>query len=188
VSMMDMAGAAQMLPRAMGSVTPGGLTPSALSAVSGFRHLGLAMRFHVQIDLGFDLGHWTSCEGLKVDFECETIHEGGDYANAHVLPKHVTYPAVTLKRAVERPYSATVQRWLSLVAEEWQKGGEPEIGATVTITLLDVYQDMENYAAQWVLANAFPKSWSGPSMIAKSLDIATETLVLEHSGFLGSAP
>lgn len=182
--MMDIAGAAQMLPQAVGAAMPAGL-PTA-GPVGGFRRLGLAMRFHVRIDLGFDLGHWTSCEGLKVEFKYDTFRQGGDYSTSHVLPQYVSYAPVTLKRAVESPYSATVQQWLSLVAEEWQSGGPPGIGKDVTITLLDIYQSMETYAARWVLAGAFPVSWSGPSLSAKSSEIATETLVLEHSGFLRS--
>lgn len=184
MSMMDIAGAAQILPQAAGAAMPGGLVPG-VPAAAGFRRLGLAMRFHVQIDLGFDLGHWTSCEGLKVEFKYDTFRQGGDYRTSYVLPQYVSYTPVTLKRAVESPYSATVQQWLSLVAQDWQQGGPPGIGAAVTITLLDVYQDMERYAARWVLADAFPVSWSGPSMSAKNSEIAAETLVLEHSGFLG---
>jgi phage tail-like protein len=54
----------------------------------------------------------------------------------------------------------------------------------VTISLLDVYQDTAMPAATWQLQSAFPSSWSGPSLNAKSGDVAMETLTLEHDGFL----
>lgn len=164
------------------------LASAGLSMVTGsaFRHLGLAMRFQVVAD-GINLGAWTSCEGLKVVFEYDTVISGGDYATPHYLPKSVAFDPVTLKRAVENPHSATVQRWLSQIAQQWQSGVEAT-GTTVTITLLDVYQDLINPAASWTLANAFPKSWSGPTLGAKSSEIATETLVLAHQGFLVPAP
>jgi phage tail-like protein len=162
---------------------------SALQAVP-LRRLGLSMRFQVVVGAGsgMSLGHWTSCEGLKVNFNFDTFFEGGDYATPHVLLKAVEFPNVTLKRAVEQPYSTTVQDWLGMVAAAWQVGDTSLIGQPVVITLLDAFQLPSNPAAEWVLSDAFPVSWTGPSMAAKSNDVATEILVLRHSGFLGSTP
>jgi phage tail-like protein len=155
------------------------------------RRLGLSMRFQVVVGSGggaMSLGHWTSCEGLKVEFKCDPFFEGGDYATPHLLLKNVEYAQVTLKRAVEQPYSATVQDWLGMVAAAWQAGDTSLIGQPVVISLLDAFQLPANPAAEWVLTDAFPVSWAGPSMTAKSTDVATETLVLRHSGFLGNTP
>ncbi len=190
MSISDFASAAQIaVPQLATTAAPGSVVESLVSAgrsrlsgVSQFRQLGLAMRFQVEISNAFDLGQWTSCEGLRVEFKYEEVRSGGDYASSHVLPLAVSFSQVTLRRAVESPYSDTVQDWLREVAMEWQEGtGEPEIGSTVTITMLDVYQ---NTAATWQLQGAFPVSWSGPSMSAKSSEIGSETLVLEHKGFL----
>jgi phage tail-like protein len=153
------------------------------------RRLGLAMRFQVMVAgaHGMSLGHWTSCEGLKVEFKYDQVREGGDYASTYVMPKTVEYTNVTLKRAVEYPYSLIVQHWLGEVAAAWQTGDVSLIGSPVIITLLDAFQIPTIPAAEWILADAFPVSWTGPSMGAKSSDVATETLVLEHNGFLGES-
>jgi phage tail-like protein len=197
VSTSDFFSAAQIgMPQLATPAAPGSLVESAVSAglsrasgVSLFRHFGLAMRFKVEVgDLdfgGIDLGNWTSCEGLKVEFKFDPIRSGGDYSSTHILPQSVAFGPVTLKRAVERQYSAAVQEWLRMVAAEWQSGtDEFTLGTTVTISLLDVYLSPAAPAATWQLRNAFPISWSGPSMSAKSSEIASETLVLDHDGFL----
>lgn len=158
---------------------------SLLSGVSEFSRIGLAMRFHVEVTgLGLDLGDWSTCDGLRVDFKFDLVRSGGEYTAAHVLPQVVSYSPVTLKRAVLKPYSDSLRTWLQSIATQWQNAeGEVNVGTVVAISLLDVYQDTP--AATWELQKAFPSSWSGPSMNAKSGDVAMETLVLEHDGFLG---
>lgn len=42
--------------------------------------------------------------------------------------------------------------------------------------------------ATWVLRNAIPQSWQGPTLSAKSGDVAIEKLVLNHRGFLEPSP
>jgi phage tail-like protein len=195
VSLSDFASAAQIaMPQVASPAIAGSAVSAAVSAgrsrmsgVSEFRRIGLAMRFHVEVTgLGLDLGDWVSCEGLKVDFKFEAVRSGGDYASTHVLPLAITYPPVTLKRAVLKPYSESVLSWLASVATQWRSAdGEYDPSTTVTISLLDVYQDPDLPAASWTLQKAFPSSWSGPSMNAKSSDVAMETLVIEHDGFLG---
>lgn len=157
---------------------------SLISGVSAFARIGLAMRFQVTvIGAGLELGYWSSCDGLKVDFKFESVRAGGSYAATHVLPQVVSYSPVTLKRAVLKPYSDSVQDWLKLVAAQWQTAeGEFSASTEVQIDLYDVYQDYP--AASWLLQKAFPSSWSGPSMNAKSGEIAMETLIIEHDGFL----
>jgi len=197
VSISDLGSAAQIaLPQLATPTAPGTLGSSLVSAARGgakpFRNLGLAMRFKVDVTgLGesLSLGHWTSCEGLKVEFKYEPVRAGGDYGRTHVLPQYVSYSPITLKRAIEKPFSDSVQTWLYEVAAQWQEGDDlSAIGKSVTIDLLDVYQDPDNPAYSWELINAFPIAWSGPTLSAKSSEIATETLVLEHDGFLESRP
>lgn len=199
MSISDMISAAQIgLPQVATPTSVGSAASTAMSAARSagampFRKLGLAMRYKVVVEgvgiPGLKLGLWTSCEGLKVEFKYDTVRSGGDYVNTHVLPQYVSYSPITLKRAVEAPWSDAVQTWLREVAGAWQNGVDPaRMGKTVTITLLDVTQDLEDPPGYWTLANAFPASWTGPSMSAKSGDIATETLVLEHDGFLAPLP
>jgi len=193
VSISDFGSAAQIaMPQLATPAAPGSLVSGLVSAARGgakpFRNLGLAMRFKVDViglGEGVSLGHWTSCEGLKVEFKFEPVRSGGDYGTTHLLPLYVNYPAITLKRAVERPYSGDVQKWLRQVAAQVRDGGDlSAVARTVTIDLLDVYLDPDKPAYSWALANAVPVAWSGPSMNVKASEIASETLVLEHEGFL----
>lgn len=193
MSISDFGSAAQIaLPQVATPAAGGSLASSLASAARGaskpFRHLGLAMRFKVDVvGLGdaLNLGHWTSCEGLKVEFKFEAVRSGGDYGSTYLLPQHVSYPPITLKRAVEKPYSDSVQSWLRQVAAQWRGGGDlSAVARTVSIDLLDVYLDPNKPAYTWVLANAVPVAWSGPSMNVRASEIASETLVLEHEGFL----
>jgi phage tail-like protein len=177
----------------MGTMSGAGAASTAMSGARGlasmfssFRPIAMSMRFSVRIgepsDPQYDLGEWTSCEGLKVEFKYEEIRSGGDYGQVYAMPQQVVYPQVTLKRAVERQKSDTVQDWLQDVADEWMDGtGGPYEGSFVNIELHDV---MGMVAASWLLDNAFPSSWTGPSLSAKGTDVASETLVLNHSGFL----
>jgi phage tail-like protein len=174
-----------------GAMPQSGIGSQLAAAVQALplRRLGLAMRFQVVVAgaHGMSLGHWTSCEGLKVDFTFDKVREGGDCASNYVLPKTVDYPNVTLKRAVEFPYSNVVQNWLSTIAAAWQVGDVSAIGSPIIITLLDAFQIPTTPAAEWILEDAFPVSWTGPSMGAKTSDLASESLVLQHSGFLGTS-
>lgn len=196
MSLSDFASAAQIAMPQVATPALGGSVVSAavsagrsrMSGVSEFRRIGLAMRFHVEVTgLGLDLGDWSSCDGLKVDFKYEAVRSGGEYAATHMLPLVVSYTPVTLKRAVLKPYSDSLRTWLTKIATQWETAqGELDVRTSVTISLLDVYQDPDTPVATWTLQKAFPSSWSGPSMNAKSGDIAMETLVLEHDGFLGA--
>ncbi len=194
MSIMDFASAAQIAAPGMTMAAPGSLASTAMSAgrsmaseVAQFSHVGLTMRFKVTVSNYGTLGHWTSCDGLKVDFKYDVVRSGGDYGSTHVLPQNVAFGPVTLKRAVEAVYSETVKRWLTSMFVIWNtEQGEYKSQNTITIELFDVYQLRP--VATWTLQGAFPVSWSGPQLSAKGSDIAFETLVLEHDGFLGKLP
>jgi phage tail-like protein len=190
--MSDFTSAAQIgLPQLANPATAGtGLSTavsagrSRLSETSTFSRLGLSMLFSVKIAGCEDLGKWSSCEGLKVEFKYEKLRSGGEYDCEYIQPQHVTYSPVTLRRGVEFTGSGSVQAWLRGVVLRWQlwEGqGRQFSGTTVTIDLFDVYKTP---VAGWRLKNAYPVSWSGPSMNAKTNEVALETLVFEHEGFL----
>ncbi len=194
MSIMDFASAAQIATPGLTMATPGSLASTAMSAgrsiaseVAQFSHIGLAMRFKVSVSNYGTLGHWTSCDGLKVDFKFDVVRSGGEYGSAHVLPQNVVFGPVTLKRAIEAVYSDTVRAWLTSMFVNWNAAeGEYKSSNTVTIELYDVYQ--VKAIATWTLQGAFPVSWSGPQLNAKGSEVAMETLVLEHDGFLGMVP
>lgn len=156
-------------------------------ADSAFTRLGLSMRFVVLFSNGDGidkLGAWSACKGLKVDFNTEVVKYGGDYNGEVKLPTVVKYSPVVLERAMDQKNSADLQKWLGKLVNSWmnyaENGKSPPMG-TVSITLQDVYQ---NAVASWHLQGAYPASWTGPDLDAKSNAVAIEKLTLEHQGFL----
>ena len=135
--------------------------------------LGLSMRFRVQVD-GLDLGGWTQCQGLTVNFEGTEVEEGGNNDFKLWLPTRVSYPKITLTRAMNKADSAKLMGWLSRKVRDESK-------STAQITLLDSHGDP---VASWSLQGVYPVKWSGPSLDATGNKVATETLELFHEGFL----
>ena len=106
---------------------------------------GLASRFQVTID-GQDLGAWSSCKGLEVDFQHVTYEELGNNQFVHYLPKAAKYSQITLVRACTAEESAALQAWLGTVVMQPTKG-------TASITLHDAAQ---GEVLTWTLTGVFP--------------------------------
>lgn len=134
---------------------------------------GLASRFQVVID-GQDLGSWSKCSGLDVDFQHEEYQELGNNAFTHFLPKGAKYKNITLQRACSPEESTALQAWLGSMVLQPTKG-------TACITLHDAAQSA---VIMWTLTGVFPAKWSGPQLEGKSSEMAIETLELAHEGFL----
>lgn len=141
---------------------------------------GLACMFYVSID-GIDLGWWSNCSGLKVEWKFYDFKEGGDAGNSQTLPIRVSWNDVTLKRGLTRSGwsgptgTGGVRAWLEDVI------ADPTKSRTAFVKLYDAWAQE---VATWSLKGVFPKSWSGPDLDADSKKVAMETLVLNHSGFL----
>ncbi|MGC9671529.1 phage tail protein [Planosporangium sp. 12N6] len=144
--------------------------------------LGLVMRFRVVVD-EVDLGGWSSCAGLSVDFTSTLVKEGANYAYQPILPDRVVYPRITLTRAMNRQDSLRVQQWLSTVVADWYGADSPTryTARTARITLLDAHRQE---VASWSLRNVYPAAWKGPNLDASGQQVAVETLELVHEGFL----
>jgi phage tail-like protein len=134
---------------------------------------GLAARFQVTID-GQNLGAWSSCTGLEVDFQHEAYEELGNNQFLHFLPKAAKYTQITLQRACTAEESTALQAWLGSVVMQPAKG-------TASITLHDAAQ---GEVITWTLTGVFPAKWKGPELEGGSQKMALETLVLTHEGFL----
>ncbi len=172
---------------AVGSVGAVGRGASMAAGMAGgalgsYKAFGLSMRFSVKA-AQVNLGEWSSCKGLKVEFKTEEIREGGNSTVAAILPVEVSYGQITLERAMEAKDSIKVQNWLKDVVRNWMDGarGAAYQGTTVTIVLMD-YKGRP--VADWSLRHAIPVSWTGPSLSAKDNNVALETLQLAHFGFL----
>jgi phage tail-like protein len=150
------------------------------SSNAAFADFGLSARFTVRFinSNGIDsLGEWSSCQGLGMSFQTDRIKDGG---GQQFRPTQVTYPTVTLERAMQRDTSKMLQTWLGKLVHAWNEDVVQPMG-TVDITLYDVNAQE---VATWSLLNAFPVGWSGPALNARQDAVALETLTLKHEGFL----
>jgi phage tail-like protein len=144
---------------------------------------GMAYKFLVTVDglKGESLGHWSSCKGLKMEFNPVAVKFGGDFRSTGWLPGPVTYAKVTLQRAVEPEASKAVQAWLKQMTRDWvDPGVAAKDAGVVTIKL---FSPNNEPVLTWHLVNARPSSWTGPDLDATSGKIALETLELVHEGF-----
>ncbi|MFB7056446.1 phage tail protein [Streptomyces vinaceus] len=146
--------------------------------------MGLNSRFHVSIG-DIELGGWSSCRGLAVTFENETLAVGGTYDESWVLPSRVTYSPITLVRAITPDGTKTVHNWLRRMQREWvNSDDDSDQGTTATIKLMDTTNNLSRPVFEWNLRSVYPKSWKGPDMDATNGNVAMETLELVHQGFL----
>jgi len=135
---------------------------------------GLTLRFKVTLDADKDLGFWTKCEGIGVEYELHEYKEGGQNAFVHRFPGRRKYQTVKLTR----PLNKDSGRVAMLVSET----AKPGIRPTGQITVLDA-QGME--VASWTLDQVAIYKWTGPNLDVNGKDTALETLELVHNGFLG---
>ena len=133
---------------------------------------GLALRFKVTID-DQNLGSWTKCDGLTVEYEVMEYQEGGMNDYVHRLPGRRKYQNVKLTRPLDKD-SADVAKWVS-------KMGNKLARSNAEIAVLDPGGQV---VAHWNLHGAYPVKWTGPSLDATGNQIANETLEIAHNGFL----
>lgn len=144
--------------------------------------LGLAMRFRCSVD-GIDLGSWSSCAGLAVEFKSRRVAEGGNYEYSVILPERVEYRAVTLRRAMSQQESAIVQGWLQAMVGGWYNAANPRDFGPRT-ALIELFDATGSAVASWTLRNVYPSKWTGPDLDATGNRVALEALELVHEGFL----
>ena len=136
-------------------------------------HHAPVMRFDVVIDDHYSLGSWSRCRGLSVEFGNRKEPDGSSQSR-EVPGENPKYGDVTLVRALTSQGAREVQDWL---AAHWKN---PKPGSA-QITLRDTW-GVE--VMSWALRDIVPRSWTGPELDAGSKQVALETLVLGHEGFL----
>jgi phage tail-like protein len=145
--------------------------------------LGMAMRFDVVIGT-MNLGSWSSCRGIQVDFKPTRFRELGTNGYHRVLLPDIEYATITLERAMDSRNSAVIQQWLTAQARLWLAStpiGVPYAGETGRITL---YDTRTAPVATWTIYGVYPAKWTGPTLSGKDSGVALETLELAHEGFL----
>jgi phage tail-like protein len=136
--------------------------------------LGLANRFTVKIDFAsYDLGSWAQADGLSVKWDIAEYRAGDGGNNRWYFPGNTEYAAIKLTRAACED-SKTVKKWLSDTSFQWK----PYSG---TITLHD---SGGAPVMEWTLTHVMPVRWNISGFDASASRVATETLELNHLGFL----
>jgi phage tail-like protein len=129
------------------------------------------LRFKVALD-DVEIGRFTECTGLSIEWEVQTYAAGGENRFEHKLRGRVKYPNLVLKRGVT--HEDALLRWFFRSQQREKRGA-------ITITLLG--PDGKT-VRRFAFAAAFPVKWTGPNFNAGSNNIAVESLELAHEGLV----
>ncbi len=143
-----------------------------------------------------DLGFWSSCKGLKVSWDVQTIKTGNYSQRTANLVLGVKYDNLVLKRGMSKAAwigkdtQSGMRQWLKKMSAAPTQYDGPDYTnlPNVTITLYDVWFQA---VAVWVFRECYPVAWEGPDLDASTKNVALETLTLAHTGWLtdaGSVP
>jgi len=129
--------------------------------------------FHVVIEGGPDAtlveAGYSEVGGLGTEVTNAEYRTGNKKGNTVIkIPTLYKVPDVTLKRGVIGDL-ATYHAWLDNI-----KTGQQDL-RTVTIELLDE-QGSEEAVQSWVLTNARPTKYTGPTLSGKGTDVAIEEI------------
>jgi len=118
-------------------------------------------------------GGFSDVSGLGMDVNYSEYRNGNEKFNlARKIPNTHKVDDVTLKRGLVG--RTKLFEWIKAVADG------AYAPTNVTVTLLD---EARQPVATWVLRNAHPKKWTGPTLAAKGGgEVAMEELHLVHEG------
>jgi phage tail-like protein len=114
------------------------------------------------------IGYFSRCSGLELWFDVYEYREGGNNDFVHRLPGGLNYPNLILSRGLTD--NAALLNWVQATHTQAQM-------KEITLTLQG-----PNVERVWTFADAFPVKWTGPSISADDLGVATESLEIAHSG------
>ena len=129
-----------------------------------------AFNFLIEID-EINVGGFSEVSGLSIETEVDQIREGGVNDYVHHLSKGTKYSDITLKRGLMDSYALS----------DWYEG---VVEGNITKKNLTIHlrNNSDKNVRSWVVSNAYPKKWEGPTLNAGSNAYATENLVLVHEG------
>lgn len=127
-------------------------------------------RFFIEIGSVFE-GGFKEASGLNAQIETFEYQEGGRNTFTHKLPGRTKFNNVTLKGGMTD--SLVLWNWF----EDVTKGSIDR--RDVSIVLCD--QKLRP-SRRWVLRDAYPVKWVGPSLKASETGAAVESLELAHHG------
>lgn len=114
-----------------------------------------------------------SVGGLNVEYDTESIKEGGENRHEHKLPTRTKFSDLSLKRGMLT--DSAVITWVkkALFDREFQP-------AQIIITLLNPEHEP---LKTWKVNKAWPRKWSVSDLNANENSIVVETLELSYSFF-----
>ena len=125
-------------------------------------------------------GGFQECSGLQIDMDVHEINEGGRNDGTVRLAGRGKYTNIVLKRGMLYPVGG------SAVSELWGwlqgvlSGQRPVVRYDGVIEVLDAPSN--SVVATWVFDRGLPAKVSGPSLNAKSGEVAIEELTIAHEG------
>lgn len=144
-------------------------------------------------------GSFSEASGLNAEMETEEYREGGRNTGPHKFVKWGKYPNLVFKRGVTMNpdiwdwYYATLYKTHNPVRKNGivlltdRGGGATALGGDGP-TALGLPGLDKLPVAIWFFRNALPEKLQGPTLNAKSNEIAIETLELVHEGLYRMGP
>lgn len=135
--------------------------------------------FHFKVEFT-DLGksdndtRFQAVTGLTVEYETETVKEGGENRFEHTLPVRTKYPDLTLKRGMLLTDSKIFE-WCMKAFQDREF-----TPSDIVITLLNHEHEP---IRTWNVSQAWPKKWSITELNAETSSIVVESLDLRYRFF-----
>ena len=132
-------------------------------------------KFENNADVSFQ-----SVSGLDVQYDTETIKEGGVNAYEHVIPTRTKYSDLILKRGVIKPKAevkgeSEITKWCVDAFEKYII-----VPKNFHVWLLN---QSGKALFSWYIIHAWPKNWKMTEMNAEKGEIFIETLELNYNRF-----
>jgi phage tail-like protein len=133
--------------------------------------------FHFSVRFGFsgqdDDTRFQSVSGLSVEYETESVTEGGENRFVHELPVRTKYNTLVLKRGML--VDSEVQKWCLKAFEN--REFEP---TDMQVTLLN---ENSEPLKTWKIVRAWPKKWTVSDFNAEENGLVIETLEISYRYF-----
>jgi len=133
--------------------------------------------FHFKVEFegvsGDNESRFQTVTGLNVEYDVETIKEGGENRFEHKLPGRTKYPDLSLKRGML--VGSEIIQWCLDAFQN--RTFQPK---TILIKLLN---EKHEPLKTWRVLKAWPKKWAVTDFNAQENSIVVETLDLSYSFF-----
>lgn len=147
------------------------------------QHFTVSTFWRFKMD-GFNLGVFTSVEGLGVEVSVETREEGGNNAFIWQLPGRMKYTPLKLTRPVTKDGTDLLNTYLNSMTGKLER----KTATLVALTTGPTGSGSEpSVVATWNFQGVMLTRWTGPQFTTESGKVLTETVEFAHHGFLANA-